>query len=525
MFTKVAQQIDAIPMYRIVTLALVWLVFWSLLLGLLGYIRYGFVEQAISLAVVVVVAFASNVALAKLRRIAAHHESALITALLLFFIAVPAASLNNSYQVAIDGWLGWSLPSFFYDQIVIIMATTIAIASKFLLVIRGQHVFNAAALGAVALSVTGIYEFTWWIGTPELFIPLLIAGLVVVHKIRKWEMVGAFLLVSFIVFMYGEWQFEQNLSQSVSFFFLSYSTLFLAFFMLTEPFTTPPTRRLQIFYGAVTGWLAHSMLFVPYFSMSPELALVIANAIFFPATLRRKLFLTYQSHRKIAADTYEFVFTKPAGLIYQPGQYLEWELAHSGMDKRGQRRYFTIASSPTEPDVRLGLKILPENGSSYKAALKQLQSGDRLVASQRAGDFLLPKDTKQKLGFIAGGIGITPFRCFAQYMLDTRRTSDTVLYYCNSQRDEVAYRDVFANAAQSLSWKNVYMLANDQAVAPEEKAGYITADLLKQTTPDYTERVWYLSGPPGMVTAYEKLLRELGVPRRQIMKDFFPGLA
>ena len=55
--------------------------------------------------------------------------------------------------------------------------------------------------------------------------------------------------------------------------------------------------------------------------------------------------------------------------------------------------------------------------------------------------------------------------------------------------------------------------------------GFLTEVIIKKYTPDYLERVWYISGPPMMVDAYTKLLVGLGVKTSQIVRDFFPGLA
>jgi ferredoxin-NADP reductase len=513
-------------MYRVVTLALLFLVASSLLLSIFNSIRPNPGEIVISALVSVGVAFLTNVTLAKIRGVKANHESAVITGLLIFFITMPAAGLATEYQVHILRFIGGSIPAFFFDYAIIALASLLAVASKFLLVIRRQHIFNAAAFGTAALSVTGVHEFTWWIGTPELFIPLAVAGAVVVHKVRKWPMVGTFLVVGFAVFLFDEWRFDQNLVQSSQFFWLSYSSLFLATFMLTEPFTTPPTTRLQVAYGACVGFLAHTVVFYPFVTMSPELALLVGNAAFYPTTLRRKLFLPLHKIRTIAADTFEFAFHKPAGLTFLPGQYLEWELPHEEKDRRGQRRYFTIASAPSESKVRLAVKILPEGGSSFKNALVAMEPGDQVIASQRAGDFTLPASTTTKIALVAGGIGITPYRSFVQHMRHTDQVYDTVLYYCNNTKDDVAYRDLFEAAAQEVPWKNVFVFANDTPTQPHEAEGFMTATMVRERTPDFAERTWYISGPPGMVNAYEALLHdELEIPRTQIVKDFFPGLA
>jgi ferredoxin-NADP reductase len=308
-------------------------------------------------------------------------------------------------------------------------------------------------------------------------------------------------------------------------FFTMYPALFLGFFMLTEPFTMPPTKKLQVGYGALVGFLSNTALLNPIIVMSPELALLIGNVVFYPATLRRKLFLTLESKREIAANTWEFVFTKPAHVVFKAGQYLEWMLPHARPDPRGIRRYFTIAAAPTEDKIRLACKIMTP-GSSYKAALLSLPLGGRVVASQRAGDFTLPTHphSVQKICMIAGGIGVTPFRSHVKYMMDTHSTAHTILFYCANTKVDLAYSDIWTHATTQLPFTLVSVLAKEPA-SPEYETGFLTADILKRRCPDFLERTWYVSGPPPMVNATVKILRSLGVPKKQIVEDFFPGLA
>jgi len=434
---------------------------------------------------------------------AANYESSIITALILFFLISP-------------GQTGTIV-------VVLALAAVIAMLSKYLFAIRRQHIINPAAAGIAALSATHFYEATWWIGTPEFFVPLVLVGAAVVYKVRKWAMAISFLAVGWAVFLFEEWRFGLDIFSTWSVYWLSYPALFLVFFMLTEPFTTPPTKRLQIAYGAVVGFLSSTALLQPWVAMSPELALIIGNLAFYPSTLRRKLYLTLQETREIAQDTFEYVFVKPNGLVFQAGQYLEWMLPHKAADTRGPRRYFTIASAPTESVVRVAMKHVPNDGSTYKAALRQLVPGEQIIASQLAGDFVLPKDPQQKIAAVAGGIGVTPFRSHLQYLVDTRQETDYVLYYCNNYHADAAYVDEFANMATQISLRVVSILSKE--VLPDTEHGYLTADIIAHHTPDYLERCWYLSGPPGMVRAYEKLLRTMHVPTSQIVKDFFPGLA
>jgi ferredoxin-NADP reductase len=292
--------------------------------------------------------------------------------------------------------------------------------------------------------------------------------------------------------------------------------------MLTEPFTMPPTKRLQVGYGVLVGFLSQTIMFAEYFPMTPELALVIGNAVFFASTMKRKLVLPLAHVRTVAKETYEFAFQKPLTLRFRAGQYLEWMLPHKDADNRGVRRYFTIASAPSDPLLRITVRI-GEGCSSFKRALKELKTGDEVIASQLAGDFVLPADSS-KIAMVAGGIGITPFLSQVDHMqVGNVQKHDSVLFYCNNTAAEIAYHDRLQAATAAMPFKLIHVLAKEE-IAPYEH-GFLTADIIKKHAPDYLARTWYLSGPPGMVNAYTKLLRGMGVKRRSIKKDFFPGLA
>jgi ferredoxin-NADP reductase len=326
------------------------------------------------------------------------------------------------------------------------------------------------------------------------------------------------------VFVFEEMRLNPNadLFSASQTFFLSWPALFLAFFMLTEPFTLPGTKKLQVGYGALVGFLSSTAIFVPFFAMTPELALVIGNLLFFPATLKQKLYLEFVEKKLVADNTWEFIFNKPTSMTFTAGQYLEWTVPHKKQDNRGQRRYFTIASAPEESILRLALRI-EEKGSTYKQELMNLQPGEYIIASQLAGDFILPPDPDKKVSLVAGGIGVTPFLSHLGHLEAAMKQTSVTLYFCNRTSQDIAYAERFKKLEETLNFKLVHVLANEDN--PLYETGYINAEMIKRHNPDYLERYWYLSGPPRMVDSYSQLLGELKVPSRQIKKDFFPGLA
>ena len=429
LFQPISKKIDATTMYRTVTTALLFLSFVSVSFGFLGFVPYTGFEQIISLLVAVGVALAFNILFSKLLKIHVNNESALITALIIFFLVLPAQIANLSEL--------WAVASIVF----------LAVASKFLLVWKRQHIFNPAAFGLVLAAIIyesfpnlGFYlESSWWIGQPALFIPLVIAGSLVVYKIRRWALVLAFITTAFITFTIEEWRFGSDLISITPDFWFSGPTIFLAMFMLTEPFTTPPTAKLQVMYGILVGFLSETSIFSSLIKLTPELSLLIGNLVFYYASLRQKLFLALVEKTEIAQGTFEFVFTKPNQMLFKAGQYMEWMLPHKNSDNRGVRRYFTIASAPQDSYLRIAVRVGP-NISSYKTQLKAMSMGDTIIGSQLAGDFVLPDNPEIKIAMVAGGIGITPFISQIKAMsIDKNNNPDTVLFYCNNTVAEVAY--------------------------------------------------------------------------------------
>jgi ferredoxin-NADP reductase len=272
---------------------------------------------------------------------------------------------------------------------------------------------------------------------------------------------------------------------------------------------------LQIIYGAFVGLIFAPQVNILSIYSTPELALLLGNIFSYIVSPKGKYVLKLKEKIQIAPDVYDFAFALDKSIKFRPGQYLEWTLAHEKPDNRGNRRYFTISSSPLEQDLKIGVKFY-ENSSSFKKALLSMQAGDEIVASQLAGDFVLPKNNKKKLVFIAGGIGITPFRSMIKYLVEKNEKRDITLFFSNRNASGIVYQDVFLQAKEQLGITPVYSIS--------DLTGPITKEMIIKEVPDYIERIFYLSGPRGMVLAFKNILNEIGVSKTHIKTDFFPGL-
>jgi ferredoxin-NADP reductase len=395
--------------------------------------------------------------------------------------------------------------------------------SKFIIAIDKKHLFNPAAIAVLILSLFGFGNGIWWAGSTVLLPFFLIVGLLVVRKIRRFYLLWPFIVASLLTIVSINLGRGITITASLQQVITSWPLIFFGTIMLTEPLTTPPSKLVSRIYGAIVGVLFGSQFTIGPIHASPELALVVGNIFTYIVSPKAKPVLTFVAKRLIGSQLYEFDFLPSQRFTFLPGQYLEWTIDPVHADSRGNRRYFTIASSPTETEVKLGIKI-GEKHSSFKQHLLELSAGDTIMASQLSGDFVLPADKKQKLVFIAGGIGITPFRSMAKYLTDTKEKRDITLFYACSNGNDFIYQNTF-EAAQAIGMKTIYVITHTEVVPKDwaGETGRLDADMLQKHLSHCTDYHYYLSGPNAMVESYGKLLSELGVPRSQITTDYFPG--
>ncbi len=226
----------------------------------------------------------------------------------------------------------------------------------------------------------------------------------------------------------------------------------------------------------------------------------------------------------MAVSVFEFIFTADRPISYKPGQFMDLTLAPARPDTRSIRRYFTLSSSPTEGEVKVGVKFYAP-ASTFKKALISMKLGEQIVAAQLAGDFTLPRNKNKKLAFIAGGIGVTPFRSMIQYLLDTGERRNIILLYSNRTPADAVYADIFGRAKREIGLKTIYAFSDKDIQMPVGAVSAIDAPTIRREVPDYPERIFYISGPQGMVTSFKETLLGMGIKHSHIKTDYFPGFA
>lgn len=221
-----------------------------------------------------------------------------------------------------------------------------------------------------------------------------------------------------------------------------------------------------------------------------------------------------EEKRKEVDDIYSFIFQPQEPVTWQAGQYALYRVSHDNPDNRGETRIFTISSPPFQKRIMLTTNYSFEESSSFKKALFAKKAGDVVEAIKIDGKFTVNKEY-QKLVFIAGGIGITPFHAILLDLEEKKDYRDIILVYSNKNEEHIVFKDTLNNLAERYSKLNIKYIFSPQRA---------DENFIKETVPDLEERVFYISGPMRLVKAVEETLYQLKVDKENIKKDYFPGI-
>jgi ferredoxin-NADP reductase/Na+-translocating ferredoxin:NAD+ oxidoreductase RnfD subunit len=496
--------LDSMTMYRLLLYYLLILVGAAMLFGALGYLPYSPEAILAEASFITLACWLINKIFGYVYEATTNAESSLLTGLILTLIITPPASTRDFL---------------FYGA-----ASGLAVASKYILAIRKKHIFNPAAIAVVLTAFGAGQSASWWVGATPLLPLVVLGGVLLARRIQRFQMIITFIVAALVASAtFNLLTPGSQVLPSLQDMLLHSSLFFLAFVMLTEPMTSPVTLANQRWYAILAGVLFPPQVHLGAIYTTPELVLVITNVFAYVVSPKVRIAPRLRQLVSWGSYTQDFIFTSDRKFAYEPGQYMEWSLPHHKQDARGMRRYFTLASSPTENNIRIGVRFYPE-GSSFKRTLQTIDANTRISATHLGGDFVLPKDSNQKLAFIAGGIGVTPFRSMVKYLVDTNDKRSIALVYSERTANDIAYSDVFTEAQQKLGANITYTLTTPNTPIPAGmRAGFITPELIAAQVPDYRVRLFYVSGPPSMVKAVKSMLRSIGVAEHNLKTDFFPG--
>lgn len=227
---------------------------------------------------------------------------------------------------------------------------------------------------------------------------------------------------------------------------------------------------------------------------------------------------------KISKDTYSFYFERPAEFEFLPGNFLRLTLSIPHPDERGVSRFFSIASSPTEKDyIMISARIIK---SSYKKTLLDITDGSQVSTSAPYGRFIFDKEDRTTHIFLAGGIGVTPFRSMIRYASDLNVNIRIIVLESFRTPEDIIFHDEFAEIAKNRAWFTFV----ETITRPEDSnqqwtgtVGRIDTNMIKKYVEDIASSKFYIAGPPQMVNDLKEVVLTLQPDGSKIITEIFTG--
>jgi len=216
----------------------------------------------------------------------------------------------------------------------------------------------------------------------------------------------------------------------------------------------------------------------------------------------------------VANGTIAFHFDKPAGFEFKAGQFLELALLNPPeTDAEGNARAFSIASAPSEPDLFVATRM---RDTAFKRVLKTMPLGTEIEIDGPFGDLILHNRVERPAVLLAGGIGITPFRSIVFRAAQEKLAHWLFLFYSNHRPEDAP----FLQELQALQAVNPNYKLIETMTAVE---GRISKELLLRHLEKLDGPVYYVAGPPGLVSGMHELLNSAGVDDDDIRLEEFAG--
>ena len=230
------------------------------------------------------------------------------------------------------------------------------------------------------------------------------------------------------------------------------------------------------------------------------------------------------SRDPVAEGTMAFHFEKLPGFAFKPGQSADLTLLNPPeTDAEGNTRTFSIASAPFDPQLMF---VTRTRDTAFKRSLKKVPLGTAVKMGSAMGSFTLHKNSAKPAVFLAGGIGITPFFSIVRQADHDRAPHKLHLFYSNHRPEDTPFLPTLKNLEKTNS--NFRFVATMTEMARSQKkwageTGRIDKNMLSRYLSDLHGPIYYVAGPPGMVTGLRKMLVESGVDEDDIRAEEFAG--
>ncbi|MBU2540861.1 MAG: xylene monooxygenase [Candidatus Omnitrophica bacterium] len=228
--------------------------------------------------------------------------------------------------------------------------------------------------------------------------------------------------------------------------------------------------------------------------------------------------LTERIKRTSTVESFRFVFDEKINFL--PGQFCQVMFDEQSKTSSELNKYLSISSSPTKEYMEVTKKL---SESEFSNRLRSLKESDQVSFGLPLGNCVF-KDAYKKIGFLIGGIGITPVISIIEYIMDKGLGTEVELFYSNRRLEDIAFKkelDYWRSKNQNI--KLFYTLTDSGCDSKDCILGRISKDLLLEKTKDFNQREFFIFGPPKMVDAMKNICLDMGCEQERIKTEKFIG--
>jgi ring-1,2-phenylacetyl-CoA epoxidase subunit PaaE len=193
----------------------------------------------------------------------------------------------------------------------------------------------------------------------------------------------------------------------------------------------------------------------------------------------------------------------------------------------GERRSFSICTTPSSGRLRIGVKKLP-GGAFSEGVVDQLSIGDELDVMTPAGRFTTTLDAGSAKTYVAvaAGSGITPVLSIVSTILEQEPHAQVMLIYANRTHRSVMFLEDLHDLKDRFPerfWL-VHVLSREEQEV-ELFSGRLDGERLTRIldslmpAPDVDE--WFLCGPQQMVLDLRQVILDHGVDMHAVHTELF----
>jgi ferredoxin-NADP reductase len=232
-----------------------------------------------------------------------------------------------------------------------------------------------------------------------------------------------------------------------------------------------------------------------------------------------------QSREEVADGTMAFRFGKPLGWVFKAGQFLDMTLVNPAeTDDEGNSRSFSIASGPDEDTLMVATRM---RDMALKRVVKTMPIGSAVSIEGPFGDLTLQNDSTRSAVFLAGGIGITPFRSMIVHAAHQKLSHRLFLFYSNRRPEDAP----FLEELQALEKENPHYTLipsmSEMATSHRPWTGetrVIDQAMLSRQSRGIVSPLYYIAGPPEMVKDLHAILIKQSVNECDNSRKNFPAI-